>query len=119
MEQKLDLFQNICYAGKLNSFIISTNGIIQKCSLTESDNEDNNIGTINNGKFEIDEIKNLIYCTPDYEGMYKNGCFDCKYMPLCCGMSCPNANIKTGEIRCTKKMINFEEIIIHEYEMSK
>lgn len=114
---RLKLFSQICYAGDQRSFFINTNGDIQKCSLIpDSAGKFNVIGTISDGRFDINEAYNFMFCTPGMNLMREKGCFDCAYLPICYGLCCPYAMVTKNEIRCIKEKMNMEALIEYDYK---
>lgn len=117
---RLNLFSQICYAADSKSFFINTNGNIQKCSMfPSSQNKMVVIGSISDGKFDINELSNLQYCTPDINLMSKSKCFMCEYLPICYGLGCPYSILSDKRIKCIKEKYDMEKIIYHDYKTRK
>ncbi len=74
----------VCFAAKKNSYVITPEGAIRKCSLRLND-ENNKIGNVN--------IKEELKLNP-YQKKYcsnkKVVCAECKKLPICFGAVCPS-----------------------------
>ena len=83
-----DLFLNpgsgVCYAGKLNNFLICADGSLHKCTVTFED-KDSVVGKIQNGRLECNE--KFYEMISDFNKCDK--VFECFNAPVCMGEPCP------------------------------
>ena len=86
-------FGLICYAGMPNSFVISPQGNIMKCTV-ELYNDLNSVGTIKNGCFELYDEKITKWTKTDSDVLTNRGCKDCVFLPLCMGKCCGFSNAR-------------------------
>ncbi len=81
-----------CYAGKLNRYLIRSNGNVHQCTVTfEKPNSE--VGKIENGKLILNEKHYAMIANPAFCSNY----FDCKSAPICMGRPCP---VKTDTTNC-------------------
>lgn len=117
----------LCYANKKNSLIIYKNGTIGKCTLEEAPDIDSDfvIGDINSGYFNIDPIKEALWCRNDKEFLdylEDSNCFDCIAYPFCCGTSCPAHRVRFGlsmPNKCTPTKSRLDNIVKLNYLINK
>jgi len=72
----------ICFAGRINAFVITSEGNIRKCS-HRIDEPDNCIGNVNNITTFSKETNQVYYKN------LQNECIKCNKLPLCYGLVCP------------------------------
>lgn len=85
-----------CYAGNANSFVITPDFLLRKCTVA-LDDPINIVGYVNNhsGKIELNE--NFELWTKDYSNSFCGSCFMQK---SCQGNSCPLENIRSNKKCC-------------------
>lgn len=93
----------VCFAGRRNAFVITSEGNIRKCS-HRIDETDNCVGNVNNVTFIQKESNQLYYKKLPGE------CEKCKKLPLCYGLVCP---AYSGSVldTCGYDVINLEKLI--------
>lgn len=81
----------MCFAGKNNSFVISPDGNIRKCSFRLNDNN-NLLANVENYNTNLFHEWEYFYCSKKI----KDDCLCCKKLPLCYGLVCPSypGNVK-------------------------
>lgn len=81
----------VCFAGKNNSFVISPDGNIRKCSFRLNDNN-NLLANVENYNTNLFHEWEYFYCSKKI----KDDCLCCKKLPLCYGLVCPSypGNVK-------------------------
>lgn len=89
-----------CYARMNYCYVIDTDGTIRKCTEYLDDNIQNNIGTIQNGIFEIDSYKHIQWLYPPKNSLHNNNCYECKDYPNCCGGICPAQWLYKQSVTC-------------------
>ena len=78
-------YGKVCYAGKPNSFVIRSDGVISKCTV-DFDNEKNNLGNLKNVlNVGINQEKMDYWSKHDFLPLCKN----CLLFPSCLGIHCP------------------------------
>lgn len=92
---------SMCYARSNSVLVIDVDGTIRKCTEYLEDNDRNNIGTIQNGKIEIDEEMHSQWLYPPQNQLKERGCYECKDFPLCYGGLCPIHWFREGSISCS------------------
>lgn len=76
---------NICYAGKSNSFVITPEGGIYKCTCHYANSPQSKIGDLMiSGEMHLNKYKQAQWLC-DFQNCSKE---DCKYKPICFGDSC-------------------------------
>lgn len=75
-------FSRICFAAKRNSFVITSDGIVRKCTQRLNDKE-NFVGTFDNSSNFFDNSWDFT------KKELSDECKVCKKRPLCMGMVCP------------------------------
>lgn len=92
------LHDSVCYAAKRNNYVIGSDGIIYKCTVALSD-ENNQVGLLTqDGNMYIDKDKFSLWVTGHESS--DEGCKKCFFRPSCQGASCPYIRIHTGEAPC-------------------
>ncbi len=87
-----------CYASKVNSIVIGSDGTIYKCTVAFDDPR-NAVGKVHpDGTLEIDDDRFALWTASDYRS--DSGCQKCFYVPSCFGASCPLVRIETGRQPC-------------------
>lgn len=100
----------VCYARRGNVFAIDTDGSILKCT-EYLDHPNNKIGTIADGKFDVDFIKNAKWLNPDPKILLEKGCYDCFDFPSCYAGICPAAWAINNHLRCNPYYLYTDKII--------
>ena len=108
-----------CYAGKINSLVITPDLKLRKCTVA-LDDPINIVGSLSKDG-EIKFSKNIEIWTKDYSD---NNCSSCFAQNTCQGNSCPLVNIKNNSKQCppikskkefiTEKLVKTQEIISSE-----
>lgn len=93
-----------CYAGNTNSFVITPDFLIRKCTVA-LDDPINIVGSINSNSGQIELNENFELWIKDYSNNFCDGCFIQK---SCQGNSCPLENIRNNKKCCppVKQNIN-------------
>ncbi len=73
-----------CYAGKLNKYLIRSNGNVHQCTVTFEKNN-TQVGKIEKGKLILNDIHDAMLINPAFCSSY----LDCKSAPICMGRPCP------------------------------
>ena len=100
----------VCYARRGNVFAIDTDGSILKCT-EYLDHENNKIGTITKGVFDLDFVKNARWLNPDPRILVKKGCYDCFDFPSCYAGICPAAWAINDKLRCNPYYLYTDKMI--------
>ncbi len=87
-----------CYASKVNSLVIGSDGSLYKCTVAFDDPR-NLVGKVlPDGTLEIDDDLFALWTANDYRS--DTGCQKCFYVPSCMGASCPLIRIQSGKAPC-------------------
>ena len=81
---------SLCYAGKHNNYVITSNGELHKCTIDLQD-KDTSVASIVNHSI----VNNDNYCK--YLSRF-NACpnlYDCSFAPVCTGIGCPKHAVHT------------------------
>lgn len=100
----------VCYARRGNVYVIDTDGSILKCT-EYLDHENNKIGTVQGGIFDIHFEKNARWLNPDPEILHKKGCYECFDFPSCCAGSCPAAWAINQNLRCNPYYLYTDKMV--------
>ena len=73
-----------CYAGKLNKYLIRSNGNVHQCTVT-FEKSNTQVGKIEKGKLILNDIHDAMLINPAFCSSY----LDCKSAPICMGRPCP------------------------------
>lgn len=92
--KRLNPFGWMCYAAKINSFIIDYDGILRKCTVA-LDEERNKVGDLYSECW-LDEERLSWWTSYDLF----DECVECNIYPICYGRKCPNAYFT--ETTCSK-----------------
>ena len=106
----------VCYARKNNTFVIDTDGTIRKCTEYLEDNTINNVGTVKDGVFLINNYKHAQWLMPPQSLLNKKGCPECPDYPTCCGGICPIQWFRDKTIYCNDMITLTEDMLRIEYE---
>lgn len=106
-------FEGVCYASKPYSFTLGTDGKLRKCNEEDIKKDKYNIvGTIENGKIEIDKNKWAKFVLPNGSYGLSNRCAKCEYLPLCCGQGCPVNRFENGIDSCHSSFSVIEDLVM-------
>ena len=100
----------VCYARRGNVFAIDTDGSILKCT-EYLDDINNKVGTVSNGFFEVDFIKNARWLNPDPSILIEKGCYNCFDFPSCCAGACPAAWAINNKLRCNPYYLYTDKMV--------
>jgi uncharacterized protein len=106
----------ICYAGKPYHFTLGADGNLRKCN-EENEKFDsfNIVGTIKNGKIEIDTQKWGKFALPGGTSHLSKKCGHCAYLPICYGQNCPRNRIHNKKIECPNDIHLMSEFMLNKY----
>ena len=108
----------VCYAARPYHFIIGSNGTVMKCTV-DLDKEDRNVvGHLTQaGKLDLDAGKLALWTQPSFTS--DPGCQKCVILPLCQGISCPLARIRSNQAPCPPLKTNLKNELIaaHKFKM--
>lgn len=91
-------YGSICYAGKPYSFVIRSDGRIQKCTIALEDDV-NTIGFIKpDGSIYIDQEKHSRWYS--INALNTDKCKKCSFIDNCFGLTCPLQTIKNNTVVC-------------------
>ena len=107
-----------CYARMNYAFVIDTDGTLRKCTEFLDDDKWNNIGTIQNGTFEIDYYKHMQWLHPNVSHLLERKCYECKDYPNCCGGLCPAQWLITKQVVCNP-IRSFNKLFLEQYIYEK
>lgn len=88
-------FGRVCYAGYPYHFTLGTDGLLRKCN-EEDEKIDrfNVVGTITDGKIDLNLEKWGDYALPGGAKGFSDKCLECLYLPACYGQNCPKHRIQ-------------------------
>jgi len=106
-------FEGVCYASKPYSFTLGTDGKLRKCNEENSEKDHYNVvGTIENGKIEVDKAKWAKFVLPNGSYGLSEKCAKCEFLPLCCGQGCPVNRFEHGMDSCHSSFSVIEDLIM-------
>lgn len=105
----------VCYARNNNTFVIDTDGSIRKCTEYLEDDTINNIGTVEDGVFNINKDKLSQWLMPPQGLLNQKGCLNCPDYPTCCGGLCPIQWFRDKTIFCNDMITLTEDLLKIEY----
>ena len=106
-----------CYAAKLNSFVIGSDGKVYKCTVALYENV-NNIGVLKeNGTMILDSNKHKKWTTSSLN----DNCLNCVLLPNCLNNQCPLNNlikkepclVTTDKIKEAIKLLDYQNLITY------
>lgn len=100
----LDPGSGLCYAGKKNNFLISSNGSVHKCTLDFED-KNSTVGQLINNRIEISSDYFKYICVPTTCNDYLN----CFFSPVSTGDPCPIKG--KNERRCSFVKDNLDVVL--------
>lgn len=113
-------FRKVCYASMPYHFTLGTDGKLRKCNEEDEKIDSFNvIGTINNGKIEIDVQKWSKFVLPGGKINLSEKCSKCVYLPICFSQNCPKTRMLTGSNACPHDLSIMSEVIINKYKFRK
>ena len=105
-------YEGVCYASKPYSFTLGIDGKLRKCNEENSIKDKFNIvGTIENGRIEIDRAKLAKFILPNGTYSLKEKCNNCEFLPLCCGQGCPVNRLETGKDSCHSAFTILDDLL--------
>ncbi len=115
----LNPFGSLCYAAKPYDFIACFDGNIRKCTFVDDKELDkhNIVGTIKDGRLDINYIKNGEWTIPQLES--NKTCKECMLLPVCYGNSCPVRRLVEDCLPCPTAKHDCEKMVQLLYEQKK
>lgn len=113
-------FCKMCYAAIPYHFTIGSDGLIRKCN--EEDkiiDKFNVVGTIENGKFQLDLAKWGSFVLPGGSANLKNKCKKCIYLPICFSQNCPKARIINKKNKCPEDLELMAEFLLNKLKYKR
>ena len=107
----------VCYAGKPYNFTVGTDGKLRKCNEKNENLDDYNVvGTIENGKLEIDVERWGKFVLPSGSPQLEQKCKECTYLPICFGQNCPKNRVQSEITGCPHDFDIISEMILNKYQ---
>lgn len=109
-------FRRVCYASMPYHFTVGSDGKLRKCNEEDDKTDEFNIvGTIENGKIEIDLQKWSKFVLPGGSSSISQKCKECVYFPICFSQNCPKMRVLTGEDSCPHDLSVMAEVLMNKY----
>ncbi|HEY0383050.1 MAG TPA: radical SAM protein [Candidatus Elarobacter sp.] len=104
----------MCYAGKMNSLVVGSDGALYKCTVAFDDPR-NKVGRIlDNGDLSIDVDRMSLWVAQDYRT--DTGCQKCFYAPACMGSACPLVRITQDKAPCPETKVKIAKTLEAYYD---
>ncbi len=113
-------FRKMCYAALPYHFTLGSDGKLRKCNEEDEEIDKFNIvGTIENGKIELDLSKWGKFVLPGGHADLQQKCKECVYLPICFGQNCPKSRIINGKNACPSDICVMSEVLLNKLRFKK
>lgn len=113
-------FRKMCYASLPYHFTLGSDGKLRKCNEEdEKIDKFNVVGTVKNGRIEIDLEKWSSFVLPGGKPTLPKRCVECLYLPICFGQNCPKSRIMNKKNTCPHDLAVMPDVLINKYKFRK
>lgn len=106
VKESLSPHGNVCYAGRANSIVVRSDGVVCKCTVAFED-PINHVGSItSDGDLVVDDARWALWTELDDKDAVT--CRTCSFSPTCQGRACPLIAIKRNELVCPMTRSEFD-----------